>query len=125
MIYTATYVATTGQNIGSLTDFTAQGRFKFTRREQVRYILASFSGGSGVADLLLYRHKRLDGASGAKLIWGEAGRGTGYDATIAIPPGEPRESLYLMDVAHDLLLLWTNPDGSNMKWLVEVHTELR
>lgn len=111
-------------DMASLTDFTVSGRFKFSRREQVRSVSVRFSAGSGTADIAFYRHDRNKGDWGVKHLWTETDRGTGADALLVIPAGDARESFWLMDADNDLVVIWANPASGTMQWIMEVETEV-
>lgn len=119
-----TYRAGDLTDMGSLTVFETTGRFQFSRREQVRRIKVGFTGGSGTADILFYKHKRVDGVWGQRLLWTEAARGVGADCNVVIPPGDAREADWIMDGDNDLVAVWANPASGTMQWVMEVETEV-
>lgn len=110
-------------DMGDLDDIDVlDGRFRFASAQAVETLTVNFSGGTGTADLQIWRDRYRDGVWGRELLWTEAARGTGADVLIAITPDDPRLDLWSGDPDTDIVLVWTNPDMGNMSWRASLTT---
>ena len=102
-------------NMATLATLTSQGRFDIGGGGFVLSTLrVHFNGGSGTADLNVYRQCFRTQPQGNMLLATLAARGVGADAYRDIPETEAKA--YYIPPGDQLVLTWTNPNSPTMYW---------